>query len=240
MPKQLTIILLIVFFAIPSIASGQGAGLTVPDSSVISVPAGNASLLAGSRISGYAGVAWSTFGPMLNGGIRYSLKNNQYLQFNLSSTTFNPMAGWNDFAVTRTPFRLIQPSVLYQYYFIGGDNQGHISYHGLRTETQDLPKFSLYGFGGIGADIITYGVSSGNVNQYGSSTRMVIPLGLGMTYKFNEHTSIGIQIQGRFSTSGGMYNPFNQGYPGYFGGGRFQPMGNGGFMNGPFRNGAGF
>ena len=157
------------------------------------------------RISGYAGLGWSTLGPMYDGGIRYAFKNNGAIRFSVAYSSFYPAHIQNDFWTRYQSSRLIQPSLVYEYYFLGGnnrkkngDNNGSLASGG--------QKLSLYGFGGIGADVLA------PVGQ--AKARVVIPVGLGMTYRIGEHATIGIEIRGRYAVSGGTNSLY---YPGYSG-----------------------
>ena len=175
------------------------------DTSGISYPVNKPSTAPVGRISGYAGLGWSTLGPMYDGGMRYSFKNNGAIRFSVAYSSFYSAHIQSDFWSNYQSSRLIQSSLVYEYYFVGGNDRKKNGDNNASHSSGDQ-KLSLYGFGGIGADVLA---PAGQ-----AKARVVIPVGLGMTYRIGEHATIGIEIRGRYAVSGGTNSLY---YPGYSG-----------------------
>lgn len=179
------------------------------------------------RITGYAGLGWSTLGPMYDGGIRYSLKNNGAIRFSMAYSSFYPSHIQNDFWTNYQSSSLIQSSLVYEYYFLGGNSRNNAGGNHAPHSANEQ-KLSLYGFGGIGTDVF---VSAGQ-----PKAGVVIPVGLGMTYKIGEHATIGIEIRGRYTVAGGTNSLYCPDYPGWLNENSWNAWG-GGFYGGSFNPG---
>jgi opacity protein-like surface antigen len=187
------------------------------------------------RTSGYAGIITTGSQTAYYGGLQYALKDNQSLRFEMLYGTGNnfllqPGLNYNS--------RIVAPSLLYEYTIIG--KSGIHNPYGYNSGSNG---FSLYGFTGIGAQMFIQG-NSLNTNETHLSNannknlNIVIPLGLGMQYKFDNDMTIGLEIRGNFHISNGGYNPYSYGMNSYqnFNGQWGYPGG----MFTHFRNGPGF
>ena len=220
-------ILTSIFFLIPAI--GQEENRLQNDSMI---PAGNRHNLKGfenqnssARISGYAGLMVSGNQTGYYGGLNYAIKDNQAIRFEFlyaagNNFLFQPGINVNS--------RIVSPSILYQYTIIG--KSGYNTAFGYQPGSAG---FSLYTFTGIGAQIYSEG-NALNINEThlsspnGRSYSIIVPLGIGMNYKFDNNMTIGLEIRGNFHSGMNSYqNSYGQwGYPGV--------------MFGQYRNGPGF
>jgi hypothetical protein len=188
------------------------------------------------RMSGYAGLITTGSQTAYYGGINYALKDNQSIRFELL------YAGGNNFMVQsgmNLNTRIIAPSILYQYTIIG--KSGYNSPYGFQNVSNG---FSLYAFTGASAQYLSPGnnlslsdtrITTPNSKNYS----IVVPLGIGMSYKFDNNMTIGLEIRGNFHISNGGYsNPYSYGMNSFQN--SYGQWGYPGVMNGQFRNGPGF
>jgi hypothetical protein len=111
--------------------------------------------------------------------------------------------------------RIVAPSLLYEYTFIGKSGGHSLAFN------NGSEGFRLYGFTGIGAQLFSIGnaIKTGEGGLLGPNSKnynVVIPLGLGMQYKFENNMTIGVELRGNFHISnGGFYNPYLYGINSY-------------------------
>jgi opacity protein-like surface antigen len=135
--------------------------------------------------------------------------------------------------------RIVAPSLLYEYTIIGKSGS-HTPYN----YSSGSEGFSLYGFTGIGAQMMTSGTvtKTGETSfqgAKGSNFNVVIPLGLGMQYRFDNNMTIGLELRGNFHISNGGFNdPYSYGINSYRN--SLSQWGYPGVMDRQFRNGPGF
>ena len=188
------------------------------------------------RVTGYAGIM--TDGSQIGyyGGLRYALKDNMSLRFDML------YEGGNNFSAQ--PYmngnsRIISPSLLYEYTIIGKPGS-----HSPFAYNRGAEGFSLYGFTGLGAQISIPGNSMRNSETIVQSPNsknlnLIIPLGLGMQYKFENNMTIGLEIRGNFHISnGGYYDRYSNGINTYYN--SSGQWGYPGVMYRQFSNGPGF
>jgi opacity protein-like surface antigen len=183
------------------------------------------------RMNGYAGIITTGRQTAYYGGLQVALKDNQSLRFEMlygagNNFLLQPGMNYNS--------RIVAPSLLYEYTIIG--NSGSHSPYGYN-------RFSLYGFTGIGAQMFIQG-NNLNTNETrlpgpnNKNFNIIIPLGLGMQYKFDNDMTIGLEIRGNFHISNGGYNPYPYGMNSYQN--LNSQWGYPGVMFTHFRNGPGF
>ncbi len=188
------------------------------------------------RVSGYAGIITTGSKSAIYGGINYVLKDNQSIRFEFlygggNNFLFQPALNLNS--------RIIAPSILYQYTIIG--KSGYNSPYGFQNGSNG---FNLYAFTGVGAQ---YLATENNVmlsetkitNPNSKNYSVVVPLGIGMSYKFDNNMTIGLEIRGNFHiSSGGYTNPYSYGMNSFQN--SYGQWGYPGVMYGQLRNGPGF
>jgi len=191
---------------------------------------------APNRMSGYAGLLTTGIQTAYYGGVNYALKENQSIRFEFLYGTGNnfmlqPAMNLNT--------RIIAPSILYQYTIIG--KSGYNSPIGYQDGSNG---FSLYAFTGLGAQYFSQGnnMNFGDnriANPNSKNYSIVVPLGIGMSYKFDNNMTIGLEIRGNLHISNGGYpNPYSYGMNSFQN--SYGQWGYPGVMYGQVRNGPGF
>jgi opacity protein-like surface antigen len=202
------------------------------------------------RLSENFGISMNGLGSAYSAGLRYYLKDNNALCYNLMYITgFNSLFQSDNYAFT-TNIRIIDQSLVYEYYFIG--KLDHSSAGSIFPDMSDnSSKFNLYGFMGVGGQVLMPGSLTSSLNfrsitSKGSQSNVYIPLGIGMNYKFDNNMTIGLEIHGRFNISSG-YNGYYGDHDLYYNGisnssyriGN-NPLGYPEYLGGSYKHGPGF
>jgi hypothetical protein len=239
MVKLLITCTLINIFCLFSVFAQDSSGVQVDsvkanDSHLFLKGAGNTA--PAGRVSGYAGLMTTGSATGYYGGINYTLKENQSIRFEFlygagNNLLFQPGMNLNS--------RIIAPTLMYQYTIIG--KSGNFTPYGYQAGSNG---FSLYAFGGIGAQFYSQGTllkssETHLTNPKNANYSIVMPLGIGMHYKFDNNMTIGLEIRGNFHMSNSGYmNASTYGMNSYQN--SYGQWGYPGVMFGQFRNGQGF
>lgn len=217
MNRQLTVLLLVTFMFFVSASYGQKWKLTryeaifgLGTTNVFGTIGGSADE---SNLYGLKDIRIGETGLSIYAGARYKTTANQAIKFNLIYGFSHGSDVGSKNASRNYSFKtsLFEPSIQYEYYFIGDYSQNRMAtnLYNRRGMINDYKTITAYGFVGVGGVFYSPTVTfNGNgpdprverVSGY-SKMSLVIPVGLGIKYVVDRYWSVGFEFGRRFSFS---------------------------------------
>jgi opacity protein-like surface antigen len=163
------------------------------------------------NLYGLRDIRLSETGLSIYAGIRYKLKSNMAVKLNLihGSSSGSDIGSKNPERNFSFKTSFFEPSVQYEYYFIGDydQNRNVASLFNRRGMINDYRTFTAYGFLGVGGLFFNPKLSFNGsppdptVNYFSNYSKMsvVIPFGLGVKYVVDRYWSIGFEFGRRIT-----------------------------------------